>query len=70
MGVDLPCHLPLAGVALLTAVMFVPNHVNETPDPRDNLGGVRFVLLVGALQPAALIRVVRRGGRRLEARWP
>jgi MFS transporter, DHA2 family, multidrug resistance protein len=40
--------LPLAGVALLMAVMFVPSHVNETADPVDNLGGVLSVLLVGA----------------------
>ena len=40
--------LPLAGLALLLAVLFVPSHVNETTDPVDNLGGMS-VLLVGAL---------------------
>jgi MFS transporter, DHA2 family, multidrug resistance protein len=41
--------LPLAGVALVMAFLFVPSHVNETSDPVDNLGGVLSVLLVGAL---------------------
>ncbi len=41
--------LPLAVVALLMAVRFVPAHVNETTDPVDNLGGILSVLLVGAL---------------------
>jgi DHA2 family multidrug resistance protein-like MFS transporter len=41
--------LPLAVVALLLALAFVPAHVNETTDPVDNLGGVLSVLLVAAL---------------------
>ncbi len=41
--------LPLAGVALVVAFLFVPSHVNETTDPVDNLGGILSVLLVGAL---------------------
>ena len=41
--------LPLVGVALLMAVVFVPGHVNETTNPVDNLGGILSVLLVGAL---------------------
>ena len=41
--------LPLALVALLMAVAFVPSHVNETTDEVDNLGGVLSVVLVGAL---------------------
>ena len=41
--------LPLALVALLMAVRFVPAHVNETTDPVDNLGGILSVLLVVAL---------------------
>jgi len=41
--------LPLAVVALLMAVFFVPAHVNETTAPVDNLGGVLSVALVGAL---------------------
>jgi DHA2 family multidrug resistance protein-like MFS transporter len=41
--------LPLALVALLMAVRYVPAHVNETSDPVDNLGGILSVLLVAAL---------------------
>jgi EmrB/QacA subfamily drug resistance transporter len=41
--------LPLAGLALLLAVVFVPAHVNETTEPVDNLGGILSVVLVGAL---------------------
>jgi DHA2 family multidrug resistance protein-like MFS transporter len=41
--------LPLAAVALLMAVMFVPGHVNETTDPVDNLGGTLSVVMVSAL---------------------
>ncbi|HEY7691856.1 MAG TPA: MFS transporter [Gaiellaceae bacterium] len=41
--------LPLAVVALLMAVRFVPAHVNETTEAVDNLGGILSVVLVGAL---------------------
>jgi MFS family permease len=41
--------LPLVGVALLMAFVFVPSHVNETTDPVDNLGGILSVVLVGTL---------------------
>jgi EmrB/QacA subfamily drug resistance transporter len=41
--------LPLAVVALLMALAFVPAHVNETSEAVDNLGGVLSVLLVAAL---------------------
>ena len=41
--------LPLAVVALVMALLFVPSHVNETSDPVDNLGGILSVVLVGAL---------------------
>ncbi|MFN8028561.1 MAG: MFS transporter [Acidimicrobiia bacterium] len=41
--------LPLAVVALLLAVKFVPAHVNEASDPVDNLGGILSALMVGAL---------------------
>ena len=41
--------LPLAGIALLMAVRFVPSHVNETTDPVDNFGGVLSIVLVGTL---------------------
>jgi DHA2 family multidrug resistance protein-like MFS transporter len=41
--------LPLAVLALVLAVRFVPAHVNETTDAVDNLGGVLSVALVAAL---------------------
>ncbi len=41
--------LPLAAVALVMAIVFVPAHVNEGTEPIDNLGGVLSVLLVAAL---------------------
>src|SRR3954470_18073874 len=41
--------IPLAVVALLAAVRFVPSHVNETTEPVDNLGGILSVVLVAAL---------------------
>lgn len=41
--------LPLAVVALVMALVFVPAHVNEASDPVDNLGGVLSVVLVAAV---------------------
>ncbi|MDF2753074.1 MAG: putative transporter [Gaiellaceae bacterium] len=41
--------LPLAAVALVMALVFVPAHVNEATDPIDNLGGILSVVLVAAL---------------------
>jgi MFS transporter, DHA2 family, multidrug resistance protein len=41
--------LPLAVVALVMALRFVPSHVNEATDPVDNLGGILSVVLVAAL---------------------
>jgi MFS family permease len=41
--------LPLAAVALVMAVVFVPSHVHETTEPVDNLGGILSVVLVAAL---------------------
>jgi MFS family permease len=41
--------LPLVGVALVMAIVFVPSHVNETTDPVDNLGGILSVVMVGTL---------------------
>jgi MFS family permease len=41
--------LPLALLALLMAVRFVPAHVNESTDPVDNLGGILSAVLVGSL---------------------
>jgi MFS transporter, DHA2 family, multidrug resistance protein len=40
--------LPLAAMALLLALRFVPAHVNETSDPVDNLGGLLSIALVAA----------------------
>ncbi len=41
--------LPLAAVALVMAVLFIPSHVNETTEPVDNLGGILSLVLVGSL---------------------
>jgi MFS family permease len=41
--------LPLAVVALVLAVRFVPAHVNESTEPVDNLGGILSVLAVAAV---------------------
>jgi len=41
--------LPLAVVALVMALLFVPSHVNEATDPVDNLGGILSVVLVATL---------------------
>jgi MFS transporter, DHA2 family, multidrug resistance protein len=41
--------LPLAVVALVMALMFVPAHVNESTSPVDNLGGMLSVLTVAGL---------------------
>ncbi|MGK2956391.1 MAG: MFS transporter [Solirubrobacterales bacterium] len=41
--------LPLAVVALVLAIKFVPSHVNEVSDPVDNLGGIISVVMVAAL---------------------
>jgi DHA2 family multidrug resistance protein-like MFS transporter len=41
--------LPLALVALVLSVKFIPAHVNETTERVDNLGGILSVALVGTL---------------------
>jgi DHA2 family multidrug resistance protein-like MFS transporter len=41
--------LPLAVIALLMAIRFVPAHVNESTEPVDNLGGILSAIVVGAL---------------------
>jgi len=41
--------LPLAAVALVASIRYVPAHVNETTDPVDHLGGVLSIVLVAAL---------------------
>ncbi|MFE5520716.1 MFS transporter [Streptomyces virginiae] len=41
--------LPLAVVALVMALLFVPAHANESVEPVDNLGGILSVLLIAGL---------------------
>ncbi|MEV0947223.1 MFS transporter [Rhodococcus sp. NPDC049939] len=41
--------LPLAVLALVCALVWVPAHVNETTDPVDNLGGMISVVFIAAL---------------------
>ena len=41
--------LPLAAIAIVAAVVYVPSHINEASDPVDNLGGILSVVLVAAL---------------------
>jgi MFS transporter, DHA2 family, multidrug resistance protein len=41
--------LPLAVVALVMAIKFIPDHVNETKSPVDNIGGLLSLLLLGTL---------------------
>src|SRR3954452_1995694 len=41
--------LPLAVIALVLALRYVPAHVNETTDPVDNLGAILSAILVAAL---------------------
>ena len=41
--------LPLAVVALVMAIRFVPAHVNETTEKVDNLGGILSAAMIGGL---------------------
>jgi hypothetical protein len=41
--------LPLAVVAFVLALKYVPSHVNEASSPVDNIGGILSALMVGAL---------------------
>jgi len=41
--------LPLAGLAIIGAWLFVPSHVNESSESVDNLGGILSVVMVGAV---------------------
>jgi EmrB/QacA subfamily drug resistance transporter len=41
--------LPLAAVALIMAIRFVPSHVNEATDPVDNLGGILSALMIAGI---------------------
>ena len=54
--------LPLAAIALVAALRFVPAHVNETTDPVDSLGGILSVLLVAALVLAINFAAVPNAG--------
>lgn len=54
--------LPLAVLALLGAIRFVPAHVNETTDPVDNLGGLLSIVLVAALVLAINFVAIPNGG--------
>lgn len=50
--------LPLAVVALVMALLFVPAHANESAEPVDNLGGMLSVFLVAGLVLAINFAVV------------
>jgi MFS transporter, DHA2 family, multidrug resistance protein len=39
--------IPLAVVALVMAMKFIPAHINEATEPVDNIGGILSVVLVG-----------------------
>jgi DHA2 family multidrug resistance protein-like MFS transporter len=54
--------LPLAAVALVMALIFVPSHVNEATDPVDNLGGILSVVLVAAVVLAINFAAVPNAG--------
>jgi DHA2 family multidrug resistance protein-like MFS transporter len=41
--------LPLAVIALVMAIRFIPAHVNEATDPVDNLGGILSIVMVAGL---------------------
>ena len=54
--------LPLAAVAIVLAILFVPVHVNETVDPVDNFGGFVSVVLIAALVMAINFAAVPNAG--------
>lgn len=41
--------LPLAVIALIMGIKFIPSHINETKEPVDNIGGFLSLLLLGTL---------------------
>jgi DHA2 family multidrug resistance protein-like MFS transporter len=41
--------LPLAAVALVLAILYVPSHVNEAVDPVDNLGGFLSIVTIAGI---------------------
>jgi hypothetical protein len=55
--------VPLAIVAVVLAWKLVPAHVNESPEPVDNLGGAFSLLLVGSLILATNFAPVPNAGR-------
>ena len=48
--------LPLAVVALVMAIRFVPAHVNETTEKVDNLGGILSAVMIGGADPGHQLR--------------
>jgi len=64
--------LPLAVVALVMAIIFVPSHINETTAPVDNLGGVLSAVVVGAAMRPRLPQVpgVRSSTVQIGPTWP
>src|SRR5690606_37366570 len=40
--------IPVAVVALVMAIRYIPAHINETTEPVDNLGGILSVVVVGS----------------------
>ena len=54
--------LPIVGIALVMALVFVPSHVNETRDPVDHFGGVLSVVFVAALVMAINLAATPDGG--------
>ncbi len=41
--------IPLAIIALIMAIKYIPSHINETKNPVDNIGGVLSLLFLGTL---------------------
>lgn len=54
--------LPLAALAAILAVRFVPAHVNESTDPVDHPGGILSVIGVAAIVMAINLAVTPNGG--------
>ncbi len=54
--------IPLALIALVMAIKFIPSHVNEGSKPVDNLGGILSVLMVAGIILAINFAVVPNAG--------
>jgi MFS family permease len=54
--------LPLAAVALLLSLKFIPSHVNESTEPVDHLSGVLSVILIAAVVMALNLATVPGSG--------